>query len=53
MKKFCIEYKKNIIRNLYSFSINYENMKEYATEHFSPFEDYDGEDDWSQDGYMR
>ena len=39
--------------NLYNFSINYENMKEYATEHFSPFEDYDGEDDWSQDGYMR
>ena len=39
--------------NLYSFSINYENMKEYATEHFSPFKDYDGEDDWSQDGYMR
>ena len=39
--------------NLYSFSISYENIKENAVEHFSPFDDYDGEDSWSQDGHMR
>lgn len=39
--------------NLYSFSIDYQKIKEYATEHFSSLDDFDGEDDWAQDGYMR
>ena len=29
------------------------NIKENAVEHFSPFDYYDGEDSWSQDGHMR
>lgn len=39
--------------NIYSVEINYEKMKEFACDSFSPLDDYDGEDSWTQDGYMR
>lgn len=39
--------------NIYSVEINYEKMKGFACDSFSPLDDYDGEDSWAQDGYMR
>ena len=39
--------------NIYTVEINYEKMKEFACDSFSPLDDYDGEDSWTQDGYMR
>ena len=36
--------------NIYHVEINYEKMKKYASGRFSPYDDYDGEDNWSQDG---
>ena len=45
---YIIEYD-----NIYPIEINFEKIKEYATEHFSPYDDYDGEDSWAQDGGSR
>ena len=39
--------------NIYSVEINYEKMKEFASDSFSLLDDYDGEGSWTQDGYMR
>ncbi len=42
---YVIEYD-----SCYCFDINYEKVKEYATS-VCPYEYYDGEDSWTQDGY--
>lgn len=56
---YYLEYIKNLPRLDFETTVKisrevYQQYgKENAVEHFSPFDDYDGEDSWSQDDHMR
>lgn len=47
-EEYKIEYD-----NIYNLEIDYKKMKECSTENFSPFNNYDGEDSWTQDNVDR